>query len=400
MKLSELFEARKNPELNPKIGMIAQLLKYKDNHDIYFSMTKLPKLGINPQSGWFNTPNGIYTFNLSEFFDGITNLDRSLSSILPRPFDRMPYVHIIKANNVKTLDINKYTEAEYNNDVNKLISLHPELKDKILEFQQNIKYHDREYSPGNLAFAEIDLDHPFIKIFGLTRAISKSTSNWNARIRDLGYLIVNDPGRRWISRYESQQTVFLSPKAYTHIDTLKVVEYHNNTSKAGEKITKKDIPSIISSAKISHKRTTKYEPLIMQSVSDAIDYAEALGGRFNRYEKKVLSEKDTWSATQYYSKIIAPKRWPELEKLLPLDPQGALRYSIRSHFRIKENEPAILNFAKEHIDEYSGVCQYANELVEYAARVIKGPWSEAEQLIKTHEWEYKKYLENIHNIPV
>lgn len=390
MKLIELFEARKNPDLNPKIGPLQQLLKYKGVPDVYISMTQIPKLGINPKSPWQSTPNGVYTFKLSKLFDSES---KTLSRIIPEPFNNYPYVQVIKANKANTLDIDNYTESDYNHDVNKLFKLYPDSTDKIHEFQSDPQYHNPKFYTDRWAFPDtIDVNNPFIKIFGLTKMLSKNSNSWNKVLRSLGYLIINDPGYGWISRYEPFQTVFLVPSAFEHIDTLRNVDY-DNISKAGESVTLADVPSIIATAKRNNKRVTKYEPLIMTSVDYVIEYAkDVLGGRFPRYEKMVLAKHDLRNAEKYYSKVIAPKRWPEFEMLLPSNPMMYLMYAIKTGFRIKSIEPDILKLANDSIDDYNGRCKIAHELVLYAKNVIKGKWPEAEPFIRTDEYEYERYL--------
>ena len=63
-----LLEARRNPEKNPHIGAWDLFFKYKDDPNVYISFTTIDKLGINPNSK-FNTPNGIYTYPIKEFYE-------------------------------------------------------------------------------------------------------------------------------------------------------------------------------------------------------------------------------------------------------------------------------------------------------------------------------------------
>jgi hypothetical protein len=60
-------ELRKNPELNPHIGAWDYVDKYKDDDDVYISFTEIDKIGINPRSK-YNTPVGIYTYPLKQFY--------------------------------------------------------------------------------------------------------------------------------------------------------------------------------------------------------------------------------------------------------------------------------------------------------------------------------------------
>ena len=57
--LKYLQEARRNPELNPKIPSVVNLEKYENRKNVFVSFTQINKLGINPTSN-YNTPIGIY----------------------------------------------------------------------------------------------------------------------------------------------------------------------------------------------------------------------------------------------------------------------------------------------------------------------------------------------------
>jgi hypothetical protein len=70
MKTSEIIEARKNPELNPKVSVnqyirraydAASQLPNSNLKNLFVSFVAVPKLGINPRSK-FNTPLGIYAY--------------------------------------------------------------------------------------------------------------------------------------------------------------------------------------------------------------------------------------------------------------------------------------------------------------------------------------------------
>ena len=48
MKLTEIFEARKNPELNLRLSAYEQLSDYKKDPHAYIHFSNQNKLGINP----------------------------------------------------------------------------------------------------------------------------------------------------------------------------------------------------------------------------------------------------------------------------------------------------------------------------------------------------------------
>ena len=72
MRYYELKEIRKNPEKNPKMGIIDTLEKYSKDPNIFISFVNVQKIGINPSST-FGTPNGIYTYPLKTSFANLVN---------------------------------------------------------------------------------------------------------------------------------------------------------------------------------------------------------------------------------------------------------------------------------------------------------------------------------------
>ena len=57
MKLPDVFlyEARRNPSMNPKVSPLDTFSMYGNRKDMFVSYTKVRKLGINPQSD-YNAP--------------------------------------------------------------------------------------------------------------------------------------------------------------------------------------------------------------------------------------------------------------------------------------------------------------------------------------------------------
>lgn len=115
-------EARREPEMNPKISAYDALLPYRHEDDIYISFTEIDKIGINPRSG-YQTPLGIYTYPLKEVwieykFDSTKNPGMSV------PFlGEMPYIWILrKKKNVDFIEdlSTEYSIRDYNKDIDKL----------------------------------------------------------------------------------------------------------------------------------------------------------------------------------------------------------------------------------------------------------------------------------------
>ena len=82
MKIHELLEARKNPEMNPKISINDEMKRYAAEHpgNCYISFTAIEKLGVNPKS-MFGTPIGVYCYPLEYAISKMG--DDSSAAVLP-----------------------------------------------------------------------------------------------------------------------------------------------------------------------------------------------------------------------------------------------------------------------------------------------------------------------------
>ena len=101
MKLLELFEARRNPEQNPKTSINQIITDRLDATsstiagvpNLFVSFTSIDKLGINPGSK-YDTPIGIYTYPAVYVMDVVG--DKGALSKLPFA-GNMPYVNMFSA---------------------------------------------------------------------------------------------------------------------------------------------------------------------------------------------------------------------------------------------------------------------------------------------------------------
>ena len=106
MKYQDLFELRRNPEINKKIAGYQEAIKFlesiPDNELRYYgiSMTMLPKLGVNPGSSHDTTPLGVYFYPARYYMQLLKSGDEV-------PYmNNAKYINIIKLKDVKTLWIN------------------------------------------------------------------------------------------------------------------------------------------------------------------------------------------------------------------------------------------------------------------------------------------------------
>lgn len=127
----KLDEARKNPELNPKISAYDALLPYKDDDNAFIHFTNLQKLGVNPMSD-YGTPLGIYSYPLKQVWK-LYDLDKVKSlKALPFGSDRT-YIQLFKWNGKGKFidDLSKdYTSADYDLDMAKIKSIYEKKIDK------------------------------------------------------------------------------------------------------------------------------------------------------------------------------------------------------------------------------------------------------------------------------
>jgi hypothetical protein len=112
--LLDLLEAQRYPT---KTGY-EQLKKYADDPDVFISYRNINKLGINPTNK-YNTPYGIYCYNLSRVFDSMRGDSKKV------PFaGEHPYIHVFRIKNqfkYKFIDdIYNYSSSDYDHDIEQL----------------------------------------------------------------------------------------------------------------------------------------------------------------------------------------------------------------------------------------------------------------------------------------
>jgi hypothetical protein len=214
------YEARKNPEMNPKISAYEALKKYKDDPDIYVSFTDLNKIGIKPLSG-FNTPNGIYTYPLKEIWKEYRiDQKKSVGKVVPFAGDR-EYIQVIRLKNKKGFveDMYRdYTSKDYDRDIKKLESIFEKDIKKPEEFILNIE---------NIIIDELskyeDLFYRISTFFKGIKVIFKDNDdiyeNITFLLNALNDLIKNQP-----DKYQGKN---IFPKFKRKIDKLKKEIYKN-----------------------------------------------------------------------------------------------------------------------------------------------------------------------------
>lgn len=227
MLLHELFEARKNPELNPKQSINSLIINELNNtsdsiagtKNLFVSFTEIDKLGINPGSQW-GTPIGIYAYP-AEYVVKIAGTDLSMRSL---PFAGVqPYANVFKATgniiNVATIsnsEVDAYYDKLHRYTKSRSVDNEPieRLRSLIADAPQKARMSD--YPGGQLWYVIKEMSKYFSDIFD-----SNPVATWNATFRAIGIDgavdIINGDGLEIIDTNEPCQAVFFSTKAVRNV---------------------------------------------------------------------------------------------------------------------------------------------------------------------------------------
>ena len=237
-----LFEARKNPSLNPKISAYEQLIKYKDNPNIFISFTEINKIGINPLSN-YATPMGIYTYPLSSAWKKYQLGTYKTLQKLPFATNH-PYVQVLEYNHTgKFVDVSEYNNLE--SDISKIKSLYPDklfsphiestevlniiidqaLDDAMPKNNEAAKFFNVcryvvRVTESSTIIKRKESDKGYFPEFSEYHP-NQSARNWNTLLRKLGYAGFSDnTGLGIIHTNEPIQAFFTSTKTFNHLETI------------------------------------------------------------------------------------------------------------------------------------------------------------------------------------
>lgn len=221
-----LHEKRSHPELNPKLTPYEELKQYKDDKDIYITFTLFNKVGLNPRSD-FKTPNGIYTYQLKEFWPMITHKFQLVYTDKLFGTDRR-YIQILKAKKSKKFieDISKdYTSSMLTKDIAKIGKLYGKTIPNIEVVIDEAKKTSKDKSPGGIfwnitrwiANDGVDPGNNSEKVTN-----KQFTFKWATIFAKLGYSdgIGDRAGKGIIHPSEPKQAVFFNKKAFNHVATI------------------------------------------------------------------------------------------------------------------------------------------------------------------------------------
>ena len=150
MKLFDLFEERRNPELNPHMNPIDVLWMHANKPDVYVTFTNIEKVGINPKSHYkFNTPIGIYSYPISYVAEFTEKRTKQGELVVPYRANA-DWVTIFKQTG-RILDSSNYNAGDLANDREKLMDYFDDWFDRNFnDPQTKIKeiFHDHGLSVG------------------------------------------------------------------------------------------------------------------------------------------------------------------------------------------------------------------------------------------------------------
>jgi len=226
-----ILEARKNPELNPRIYAIDAINKMidslpKEKLKYYFvSMVDVQKLGINPSTK-HHTPIGIYSYPLASvryFYHVHDDISR-----LPYVDDtKYAIIFKLKNPNYQTVVVQEYDVMDFENDYEYIIDTFPEkynISDsELYELLDDVNENEHVICPFDRLWRWLDRIATFLPG-------GKKEVLWNVLLRELKYDTIIDFGSEVIHPNEPAQAVCLTKK---NIEILG--SYENRTDKIYKK---------------------------------------------------------------------------------------------------------------------------------------------------------------------
>lgn len=247
MRINDLQEARRNPQLNNRAKRgegIDELLAWSETPGCFVSFTTVPKLGINPKSG-FNTPIGIYCYPL----DSETVISEIMDNALPFAGDA-PFINVLRMtarisssvyfggeSSDRFKDLNDRT-AKWLAERIKLVNQ----DDYPLTYEEKLKqvwsvvypYCARKARPATQdgmwwnftriaamivsTGAEIETGELEGEVENIDRFDERASVMWTRLLLDIGVMAVVDDGFGIIHGNEPHQAVFFSTKAFRPVD--------------------------------------------------------------------------------------------------------------------------------------------------------------------------------------
>lgn len=223
-----LQEARKNPGQNPKIDPYFYLQKYKNQSDIYVSFTKIPKLGINPQSIYKSTPIGIFAYPI-DYVLMRGEKSQTLYNQMPYASDGK-YIQVLRARGRK-LELAHITHQDITETFTIFRQVLADLKYTNQRIEELVEFaidYAKQFTQMNHKSSNSVAQEWWSSTNAMTYVLNPSARNsvklmvrkWNHFLRYLGLDYIIDDGESLINATEPTQTLFLSSNGYKLIDMV------------------------------------------------------------------------------------------------------------------------------------------------------------------------------------
>ncbi len=406
MKTSDIIEARKNPELNPKVSVnqyirraydAASQLPNSNLKNLFVSFVAVPKLGINPRSK-FNTPLGIYAYPAGYVIVRADD-DKAMRHSLPYAGDQ-PYAAVFSAGG-NIIDIRRMSAND------------EELYyDKLREFAKRLpKINSDIYIPNGIAKDWLSILELCIKLApdrakfknlpgGRLWYVTYRFSNyygpqygqnpivtWNKLFRAIGIDGVVDEGAGIIHEAEPTQAVFfsLAPLRVLGIvdnkyspETFKTQQQRGLNTQQTIALFKRDID-----------RALKYDDIEILKPYLMRDTLNLNGWDWEilfRYIPQKLRYALYADPSKRYNKMF----WGSGKNLDPNEFEAAIKNNLSTLIHIHTRLPKNIEFIRQNKDKVLGALKSAT-----TAELQDLPEYFSDNLLTMLPWddpEYLKYL--------
>lgn len=308
IQVINLTEARRNPDMNPKISAYEALKPYSKDDRYFISFTQLDKLGINPKSR-YETPLGIYTYPLSTIWKEYrVEQTRSVGEAVPFAGDN-PYIWLVKVNPGARFIKDMYSDygSDYYDRDMRVLKNH---------FLDNLKDYELKADESEKKKFEILIDrlilkwtqssshrNPIMGMWNVTRNLAmmrkgKPAVQWNFLLRKvLGYDGFADrSGRGFIHPSEPIQAVFMSTRAFKVVAEFLNKDYDD---------TEKNIPDWFQDASIKNAEF-QFDPFgLLHWKKGTWIFGDWKGGKWI----KGLWKDGTWEKGEWFNGTFEKGKW-------------------------------------------------------------------------------------------
>lgn len=406
MHLIDIFEARKNPDLNPKVSVnqyidqamaSAGKLPGSDITNLFISFTQLPKLGINPRSK-FNTPLGIYAYPAGYVMVRAGD-DRVMRHSLPYAGEQ-PYAAVFSAGG-NIIDIRRMSandEELYYDKLREFAKRLPKInfdiyipdgiaKDWLSILELCIKLAPERAKFKNLPGGRLwYVTYRFSNYYGPNYGQNPIVS-WNKLFRSIGIDGVVDEGAGIIHEAEPVQAVFFS---LAPLRVLGIVDnkYSPETIKTQQQ-RGVDTQQILASLKrdiaiaLKNDDVEILKPYLMRDTLNLNGWDWEI---LFRYIPQKLRYKLYADPSKRYNKMF----WASGKNLDPDEFEAAMKNNLSTLIHIKTREPKNIEFIRQNKDKVLDALKSAT-----TAELKDVPGYFSDSMLSILPWdnpEYLKYL--------